>query len=204
MSVDEIIRFTAAFYPRWRADLQQRYLRTFELPLDRKIRALSRGMRAQLALLLALCRGADLVILDEPTSGLDPAMSEQVLQALVSHVAAEEMTIFFSSHRIAEVDQIADHVAIIDRGRTIVNGPLEDLRENYRRIQFVFDGEAPQPAFRALGIVRVRREGRVLEVLSSAGTEQILNEVRALSPVSVTVVSVALKDIYLEAVAAEN
>jgi hypothetical protein len=85
-----------------------------------------------------------------------------------------------------------------------VNGPLEDLRENYRRIQFVFDGEAPQPAFRALGIVRVRREGRVLEVLSSAGTEQILNEVRALSPVSVTVVSVALKDIYLEAVAAEN
>jgi ABC-2 type transport system ATP-binding protein len=204
MSVDEIIRFTAAFYPRWRADLQQRYLRTFELPLDRKIRALSRGMRAQLALLLALCRGADLVILDEPTSGLDPAMSEQVLQALVSHVAAEEMTIFFSSHRIAEVDQIADHVAIIDRGRTIVNGPLEDLRENYRRIQFVFDGEAPQPAFRALGIVRVRRDGRVLEVLSSAGTEQILNEVRALSPVSVTVVSVALKDIYLEAVAAEN
>ena len=84
---------------------------------DRKVKALSRGMRTKLALLLALCRGAELLILDEPTSGLDPAMTEEVLQALVAHVAREEMTVFFSSHQIAEVDQIADRVAIIDRGR---------------------------------------------------------------------------------------
>ena len=82
-----MIRFTAAFFPRWRADLEQRYLRTFELPPDRKVKALSRGMRTKLALLLALCRGAELLILDEPTSGLDPAMTEEVLQALVAHVA---------------------------------------------------------------------------------------------------------------------
>ena len=71
------------------ADLEQRYLRTFELPADRKVKALSRGMRTKLALLLALCRGAELLILDEPTSGLDPAMTEEVLQALVAHVARE-------------------------------------------------------------------------------------------------------------------
>ena len=122
MTVEEMIRFTAAFFPRWRADLEQRYLRKFELPLDRKVKALSRGMRTKLALLLALCRGAELLILDEPTSGLDPAMTEEVLQALVAHVASEEMTVFFSSHQIAEVDQIADHVAIIDRGRAVVTG----------------------------------------------------------------------------------
>ena len=92
MTVEEMIRFTAAFFPRWRADLEQRYLRAFELPLDRKIKALSRGTRTKLALLLALCRGAELLILDEPTSGLDPAMTEEVLQALVAHVASEEMT----------------------------------------------------------------------------------------------------------------
>ena len=86
-------------------------------------------MRTKLALLLALCRGAELLILDEPTSGLDPAMTEEVLQALVAHVAREEMTVFFSSHQIAEVDQIADHVAIIDRGRAVVSGALDDLRE---------------------------------------------------------------------------
>src|SRR3954452_24100083 len=134
MTVAETIRFTAAFFPRWRADLEQRYLRSFELPPDRKVKALSRGTRTKLALLLALCRGAELLILDEPTSGLDPAMTEQVLQALVSHVATEEMTVFFSSHQIAEVDQIADRVAIIDRGRTVVTGALDDLREKYQRI----------------------------------------------------------------------
>src|SRR6185295_2997447 len=123
-----------------------------------------------------LCRGAELLILDEPTSGLDPAMTEEVLQALVAHVAGEEMTVFFSSHQIAEVDQIADRIAIIDRGRAVVSGALDDLRESYRRIQLVFDGDAPQPVFRAPGVVRTRREGRVLTVLSSAGAEAILDE----------------------------
>src|ERR1700704_1328344 len=173
MDVAEMIRFTAAFFPRWRADLEQRYGGKFELPADRKVKALSPGMRTKLALLLALCRGAELLILDEPTAGLDPAMTEEVLQALVSHVASEEMTVFFSSHQIAEVDQIADHVVIIDRGRAVVTGALDDLRESYRRIQVVFEHDAPDPAFRAPGVVRVRRKGRVLTVMASEGAEAI-------------------------------
>src|SRR5438477_2937643 len=164
MTVEGMIRFTAAFFPRWRGDLEKRYLHAFELPPDRKIKALSRGMRTKLALLLALCRGAELLILDEPTSGLDPAVTEEVLQALVAQVASEEMTVFFSSHQIAEVDQIADRVIIINRGRTVVTGALDDLRENFRRIQLVFDGEAPKPLFRALGVERVQCKGRVLTV----------------------------------------
>ncbi|MGH7338648.1 MAG: ABC transporter ATP-binding protein, partial [Myxococcota bacterium] len=155
MTVAAMIRFTAAFYPTWRSDLERRYVRSFDLPADRTVRALSRGMRTKLALLLALCRGAELLVLDEPTSGLDPAMTEEILQALVRHVASEEMTVFFSSHQIAEVDQIADRVAIVDRGRAVVTGELESLREDYRRIQLVFDGEAPQAVFRAPGAVRV-------------------------------------------------
>jgi ABC-2 type transport system ATP-binding protein len=204
MTVEGMIRFCAAFFPRWRADLEQRYLRAFELPLDRKVKALSRGMRTKLALLLALCRGADLLILDEPTSGLDPAMTEEVLQALVAHVASEEMTVFFSSHQIAEVDQIADRIAIIHRGRVVVTGALDDLRENFRRIQLVFDGDAPEPTFRAPGVERVWRKGRVLTVLSSAGAEGILDEARALHPVSVDVLPVTLKEIFLETVTAED
>jgi ABC-2 type transport system ATP-binding protein len=204
MTVEEMIRFTAPFFPRWSADLERRYLRRFELPTDRKVKALSRGMRTKLALLLALCRGAELLILDEPTSGLDPAMTEEVLQALVAHVATEEMTVFFSSHQIAEVDQIADRVAIIDRGRAVVAGALDDLRENFRRIQLVFDGDAPEKAFRAPGVERVRRKGRVLTVLSSAGADGILDEARTLNPVSVEVVPVTLKEIFLETVTAED
>jgi ABC-2 type transport system ATP-binding protein len=204
MTVEEIIRFTAAFYPRWRRELEQRYLRRFELPVDRRVKALSRGMRTKLALLLALARGADLLVLDEPTSGLDPAVAEEVLQALVAHVAGEEMTVFFSSHQIAEVDQIADRVAIIDRGRAVVSGALDDLRQNFRRIHLVFDGDAPDASFRARCVARVRRKGRVLTVLSSAGAEPILEEARALGPVSVDIVPVTLKEIFLETVTAED
>jgi ABC-2 type transport system ATP-binding protein len=203
MTVAEMVHFTAAFYPRWRSDLARRYIRTFELPVDRKIKALSRGTRTKLALVLALCRGAELLMLDEPTSGLDPAVTETVLQALVAHAADERLTVFFSSHQIAEVDQIADGVAIIDGGRVVVAAALDDLRERYRRIQLVFDGNAPDAAFRAPGVVRARREGRVLSVLSSAGAERILDEARALGPVSVDVAPVTLKEIFLETVAVE-
>jgi ABC-2 type transport system ATP-binding protein len=204
MTVEEIIRFTAPFYPRWRMDLEQRYLRLFDLPLHRKIKTLSRGMRTKVALLLALCRNAELLILDEPTSGLDPAMSEEVLQILVTHVASEEMTVFFSSHQIAEVDQIADRVVIVHRGRTVVSGALDELRENYRRIQLVFDGDAPSVAFRTPGVERITRQGRVLTVLASAGAEGVVHEARALGPTSVDVVPVTLKEIFLESVAEEG
>ena len=204
LTVAEMVRFTAPFFPRWRKDLEARYLHAFDLPADRKVKALSRGMRTKLALLLALCRGAELLILDEPTSGLDPAVTEEVLQALVSHVAREEMTVFFSSHQIVEVEQIADRIAIIDRGRTVVTGALDDLRERYRRIQLVFDGDAPDLAFTAPGVVRVRRSGRVLTVLSSAGDERIVEEARAMKPVSVDVGPVTLKEIFLETVVAEE
>jgi ABC-type multidrug transport system ATPase subunit len=204
MTVAEMIRFTSPFFPRWRRDLEERYLRRFELPLDRRVKALSRGMRTKLALLLALCRGAELLILDEPTSGLDPAITEEVLQALVAHVAGEETTVFFSSHQIAEVEQIADRVAIIDRGRAVLAGVLDDLKDSFRRIQLVFDGEAPDTTFRAPGVTRVRRKGRVVSVFSSTGSDDIVNEARRLNPLSVDVVPVTLKEIFLETVAVEE
>ena len=204
MTVAEMIRFTSPFFPRWRRDLEERYLRKFELPLDRKVKALSRGMRTKLALLLALCRGAQLPILDEPTSGLDPAMTEEVLQALVAHVAGEEMTVFFSSHQIAEVEQIADRVTIIDRGRAVVTGALDDLKESFRRVQLVFEGDAPDATFHTPGVARVRRKGRVLSVLSSAGAEALVDEARRLNPLSVDVAPVTLKEIFLETVTVEE
>jgi ABC-2 type transport system ATP-binding protein len=204
MSVADMVRFTAAFYPRWRPDLERRYMQSFDLPPARKVKALSRGMRTKLAMLLALCRGAELLILDEPTSGLDPAVTEEILQALVRHVASEQMTVFFSSHQIAEVDQIADCVAIIDRGCTVVAGTLDDVRARFRRIQFVFDGEAPEPVFRAPGVARVWRSGRVLTVLSRDGADTVIAEAQALRPTSVEVMPATLKEIFLETVAAED
>ena len=204
MTVGGMIRYTASFYPQWSRELEERYLRRFELPPQRDIKTLSRGMRTKLALLLALCRSADLLVLDEPTTGLDPAATEDVLQALVGHAAERGTTVFFSSHQIADVDQIADHVAIIERGRAAVTGVLDDLRQHYRRIQLVFDGEAPAYTFQTKGVARVKRSGRVMTVLSSAGIDGVLGEARVLNPVSTDSSPVSLKDIFLDTVAVED
>jgi ABC-type multidrug transport system ATPase subunit len=204
MSVQDIIRFTAGFYPTWRADLETRYLRAFDLPAARKVKKLSHGMRTKLALLLALSRGAELLVLDEPLSGLDPAVNEDVLQALVRHVADEGATVFFSSHQLADIDQIADHVAVVDRGRTIVSGSLDDIRDRYRRIQIVFDGEAPALPFRSASVIRTRRDGRVLTVFTSGGADAIAAEARLANAVSVDVLPLTLKEIFLESVNASQ
>jgi ABC-2 type transport system ATP-binding protein len=204
LSVDQTIRFTAAFYPRWRRDQEQLFRKRFALPNDRKVKDLSRGMRAKLALLLALCRGADLLVLDEPTSGLDPVAAEEVLHALVAAVGGGETTVFFSSHQIAEVDQIADRIAIVDRGRIAVSGGLDDLRASYRRIQIVFDDTAPEPAFQSPGLVRIARNNRVLSVVVSGGAERLIDEARSLRPVAIDSEPLTLKEVFLETVAREE
>jgi ABC-2 type transport system ATP-binding protein len=158
MTIEQIIRFTRSFFPGWRADLEERLLKEFDLPLERKIKKLSKGMRTQTALLLAFCRGAELLILDEPTEGLDPLNIEKVLGLLVGF-AAEGTTIFFSSHQIAEVEQIADHVFIIDKGRLLIDAPLDQMKEEYRYINLVFDAPIQAPALAFDGIERVLVEG---------------------------------------------
>jgi ABC-2 type transport system ATP-binding protein len=204
MTVDEIVRFTASFYPRWRRALEDRYVRTFDLPRNRTVKALSRGMRTKLMLLLAFCRGAEVLVLDEPTSGLDPAAGDEVLRAIVAHVASEELTVFVSSHQIADIEQIADRVAIIDHGRVVVSGTSDDLREHYRRVQLVFDGDPPDVSFRTAGILRITRSGRVMTIVSSAGSERLLDEARALNPLAIDLVPMTLKDVFLESVRTDD
>ncbi len=104
MKVDQILRFTRSFFPKWRDDLVERYLKLFDLPRKRKISDLSKGMRSKLMLLLAISRGAELLILDEPTDGLDPVGVEDLLRELVAIAAESETTIFFSSHQMEQVE----------------------------------------------------------------------------------------------------
>ena len=204
MTVDQIVRFAAGFYPAWRKELEDRYLSAFALPRHRRVQELSRGMKTKLALLLALSRGAELLILDEPTSGLDPAATDEVLQALVSHVGHHDVTVLLSSHHLPQIEQVADRIVIIDHGRTVVAGALEDLRAAYRRIQLVFDDVAPEPALRAGDVIRTERRGRVLSVLCRSGVDEVLTELRPLNPVAVEVMPVSLKEIFFESIDGER
>ena len=168
MTVEEIIRFTAAFYPGWRRDLEKRYLRAFELPRTRR-RTRSRSACAASSRCCWRCVAARSCSCSTSRRRVSIRRRAKRCCRRSSRTSTEELTVFFSSHHIADVDQIADHIAIIDAGRTIVTGALDDLRGQYRRVQLVFNGEAPDITFHAPGVVRVRPQGRVLTALSNAG-----------------------------------
>jgi len=202
-TVEELIRFTRSFYADWRPELAQRLLAEYELPPKRKVRALSKGMRTKLALLLALSRKPDLLILDEPSEGLDPVAIEELLQRLVG-AASEGTTIFFSSHQIAEVERIADRVCIIDQGTLVEDFSLDELRQDYRRVTLGFATPAPVDEFRMPGIRRVRRAERQLSVLVRGNADAVAEQGRSMNAVSVDVVPINLREVFLESVRSES
>ena len=198
MTVAEIIRFSRPFFPAWRLDLERRYLKVFGLPPNKKIPDLSKGMRSKLMLLLAISRGAELLVLDEPTNGLDPTAIEDVLRELVILSASDGMTIFFSSHQLADVEQIADHITIIDKGRAIVTGNLDDLKQQYQRILVTFADSVDTDILWVDGAERVRREGRTVSILSRNNVEAIVARATSLPGATVARRPVTLKEIFLD------
>ena len=203
MSVEQMMRFMASLYRDWRPDVAARLLREFELPPDRKVKHLSKGMRTKLSLLLAFARKPDLLMLDEPSEGLDPVMIENLLQATVAQ-SAEGTAVFFSSHQIAEVERIADHVCILERGSLLLDKPLDQLRESYRRIDLVLPYDALDRDcsidFSIPGVERIRTSGRQLRVFASRNSEAVVARASELCAVSVQVSPVELREIFLETV----
>jgi ABC-2 type transport system ATP-binding protein len=198
MTVAQIIRFTRPFFPKWRDDLERRYIKLFDLPPDKKIPDLSKGMRSKLMLLLAMSRGAELLILDEPTDGLDPVAVEEMLREVIRLSVEEGTTVFFSSHQLGEVEQIADRVMIIDRGRSIVCGSLDDLKESYRRLHIVFDEDIRTPIQWLDGAEHVRQEGRTVSILASRNVGGLTGQAQSFPGSHVEVLPVTLKEIFLD------
>jgi ABC-2 type transport system ATP-binding protein len=149
-------------------------------------------------LLLAISHGAELLVLDEPMDGLDPAAVEQVLRELVAIAAEQGTTIFFSSHQLPDVEQIADHVAIIDGGKTLVCGELDELKMHYQRLSLVCSDEPPNDLERMDGVVSVRRNGRMLSILVSRNVEAVAAQLRQLPGASIERFPVTLKELFLE------
>jgi ABC-2 type transport system ATP-binding protein len=138
-------RFVGSFYPTWDAGEFARLLRALELPPDRKAGQLSGGMRAKLALALALASRPALLILDEPTAGLDPVARREFLDLITAQARNHGRTTLFSSHLIDEVERAADQVGIIHAGRMRYEGPLAELRDQVRRVRLADVSAAPLP-----------------------------------------------------------
>jgi ABC-2 type transport system ATP-binding protein len=203
MTVGQTIQFTRGFFPNWRLDLEEKYLDLFQLPRRKAVPKLSRGMRTQLMLLLAMARGAELLIMDEPTSGLDPAMTEEILEEFAGQAADGGATIFFSSHQLAEVEQICDSVCIIDEGQAVIEGVLDDLKSQYRRILLVFNGHPPPELAELPGIDHLRQRSRTASLLAHENVEAVAERARELGAISVEVRLVTLKELFLDHVRGE-
>jgi ABC-2 type transport system ATP-binding protein len=135
MTCHALGKFVGAFYPTWDAAEFARLLSVLEVPSDRRVSELSGGMRAKLALALALAPRPALLILDEPTAGLDPVARREFMQLIVAQARQHQRTTLFSSHLIDEVERCADRVGIIHQGRMRFEGALEDLRRLVRRVR---------------------------------------------------------------------
>ncbi len=139
MRVGELMRYTQAFYPGWNEAYAESLRTHFNLPLDAKIKQLSRGEKAKAGLLAALAYRPELLLLDEPSSGLDVSSRRDILGAIVRTVADEGRTVVFSSHLLDEVERVADYVYMVHEGRMVLEGPLEEVRTRYRRLTVHFD-----------------------------------------------------------------
>lgn len=134
MSVRQMIDFMAPFYPKWDKDLANRYLQKFELSATTKVKHLSKGQGVRLGLLLALSHRPQVVILDDPALGLDPIMRKEFNRDLITHLQSEGRTVFYSSHLLYEVEPIADEVAILDRGKIVIQQDTDSLRRDVKKI----------------------------------------------------------------------
>jgi ABC-2 type transport system ATP-binding protein len=138
MRVGELMRYTQAFFPRWDSAYAEELRRDFDLPLDARIKTLSRGQRARAGLLVAVAHRPDLLILDEPSSGLDPVVRRDILGAIIRTTADEGRTVLFSSHLLDEVERVADRVAMIHDGQIVLTAPMDEIKETHRRVTLRF------------------------------------------------------------------
>jgi ABC-2 type transport system ATP-binding protein len=171
MCVDELLRYTEAFYPKWDMAYAEELRRQFGLEARAKIKTLSRGENAKAGLLIALAYRPELLLLDEPSSGLDPVVRRDILEAIIRTVADEGRTVIFSSHLLEEVGRVADDLAMMFDGRVVLAGALDEVKENHHRLVLRFD--SPQPsAPKVPGVLSITGNGQEWTAICNGKREE--------------------------------
>lgn len=145
MTVRQFVRYVAAYYPTWNAALEERFLTEFELTGKARVGTLSPGQRQRLAILIAIGFEPELLLLDEPAADLDPLARRRFLDLLINIIQDERRTVLISSHILSDVEKVVDHVVIMDKGRIRRDCPLDQLQEEFCRLQLTaLGGALPQ------------------------------------------------------------
>lgn len=147
MTVGAMLGYLRPFYPRWDRELETRLVRQFDLPLKRKLKHLSRGMRMKAAFVSSLAYRPRVLVLDEPFSGLDPLVRDELIEGLLDQSVDRdgETTILLSSHDLAEIESFASHIGFLENGRMLFSDEMTVLKERFREVTVTLEGPRPLP-----------------------------------------------------------
>jgi len=198
MTVRTLLNYLRPFYPTWDTDLEADLTRQFQLPADRKLRHLSRGMRMKAALASSLAYHPKLIVLDELFTGLDPLVRDELIQGLIDR--AEESTIFVSSHDLAEIETFASHVAYIEEGKLRFAEELSSLANRFREVELTFDSPSVVPQTKPENWLQLTASAAVVRFTDSRfDSERLTADIRTVfgQPRNVTFSPMSLRSIFL-------
>jgi ABC-2 type transport system ATP-binding protein len=170
MKVGALLEYLRDFYPTWDRSLEEALVKQFDLSLDRKIRALSRGMKMKLALASALAFHPRLIVLDEPFGGLDPLVRDQLIESLLER--ATESTIFISSHDLAEIESFATHVGYLESGRLLFSEEMASLSTRFREVEITTDSPQSIPSTLPAAWLQAKSSGALIRFVDSRFDEE--------------------------------
>ncbi len=196
MTVQECERFQASFFPHWNRDLFHDVIRHFRLEEKAKAGHLSRGQRAGLCLALTLAPEPELIILDDPALGLDPMARRSLLESMVFVTRKEDRTIIFSSHLLADVERVADQIAIIDHGTLRAHSSIDEFRGRVRQWKLRFHESIRFPNG-LQGILHQRTEGTDLFLVLQDTTPEILDQLQKLGADSMEEIPMDLEEAFV-------
>jgi ABC-2 type transport system ATP-binding protein len=196
-SVRRIVQLYKNLSARWNERFFRRLIETFRLPLERKVSYLSRGMRAQLNLSLAMATEPRILILDDPTLGLDTVSRRQFLELAIDLISRDGRTILFCSHILSDVERIADRIGILRAGKLVVDCSLEELKKRVRKLRLIFDGQPPS-VLPITEIIAENRQGREITITVANWNEIKQTVLNTFKPASCTEIPMTLEEIFIE------
>ena len=190
-TLEEMRAFYRGLYPDLDDALFERLYEIFNLPRKTPVRRFSKGMQKQAAFHLVICCRPDVLILDEPVDGLDPVMRRQVMSLILSDVAERGTTVLISSHNLRELEDVCDHVGIMDHGHMLLEKSLADMQGATHKLQMV--GDAPE----TLEILHKSTSGRLNTYIVRGGAAEISDAAAAANPVYYDVLPLSLEEIFI-------
>ena len=194
-TVRDMMRFYKGFYPRFSMERYEKLKEVFSIDEKRVIRRLSKGMQKQVAFWLALSCMPDYLILDEPVDGLDPVMRRQVWSLVMGDVAERGTTVLVSSHNLRELEDVCDHVGIMDKGKVLLERSLAQLQDNMVKMQVVFRDGQEVPA--DLPVLHVSRVGRIHTLIMRMNAQEAAARLAVYDPMLVDAVPLTLEEIFI-------